>query len=131
MRTPEYTVEKIADKYVTVPVDHYPRATTGAFALWAAVLALLGWRRGGLLGTLMLVGGGTMAYRCMTGACPVSTRWLTSGVDHGPRRRSNESPSYQHDYKRHGQVPADYVDEAAMESFPASDPPSRNLVAVS
>jgi hypothetical protein len=132
MHTPEYKVEKIGDKYVTVPVDHYPQATTSAFGVWAAVLAILGLRRGGLLGVLMLGAGGAMAYRCMTGRSPLPDGLFATGPDNGPRRhRSSETPSYQHDYKRHGQVPADYVDEAAMESFPASDPPSRNMAAVS
>lgn len=128
MRTPEYKVEKIGDKYVTVPVDHYPRATTCAFGVWAAVLALLGLRRGGLFGLLMVGAGGVMAYRCMTGQC-LFPRGLFAGGREPRRQKPSETPSHQHDYKRHGQLPADYVDEAGMESFPASDPPSRNLVA--
>jgi hypothetical protein len=131
MRTPEYRVEKIGDTYVTVPVDHYPGATACTWALWAAVIGALGLSRGGMLGKLMLATGGLMAYRCATGKNLIPHRWRLSGPDHGPhRRQANEAPSYQHDYKRHDQLPADYLDEALMESFPASDPPSRNLVAV-
>ena len=131
MPTREFKVEKIGDTYVTVPVDHYPQATKTAWSLWAFIVAAVGVRRGGLLGTAMFAAGGMMLYRGVTGRSPVPAGWACCGPAREPRQgRPTETPSYQNDARRSGQVPADYVDEASMESFPASDPPTRSGMAL-
>lgn len=76
-----------------------------------AVMTMMGARRGGLAGGLMAAAGAALALRAAMGRHDVHAArgWLSrtlDGLGYGGRRRE------------------DIVDEAAEESFPASDSPS-------
>ena len=65
-----------------------------------------------------------LLYRAATGRslCAALNRCDRIG---GPSGDPRQSPTFQNDVRPTTQAPADDVDEAAMESFPASDPPAR------
>lgn len=98
------------------------------------LLTMAGLRRGSVTGTVMALVGGALAARGLTGHCP-----LYSALDrsaHAPMgdvpmgdRGSRDDGDATSRYARHpGDIrdpqPKETVDEAAEESFPASDPPS-------
>lgn len=94
----------------------------------AAVLAMVAIRPRTILDLAMIAGAGYLAYRGTTGRCPLS--------DHLADGKPTESAGAREfqalmDRPSRGPVPREYrsaqdreVDEAARESFPASDPPA-------
>ena len=120
MPSSRYIVKKIGDAYVPLRVDSGEIVARVGYLAAGGTLFAWGARRGGLSAILAVLAGGALTWRGVTG-CSI----LASLTRDRPRDGSpNEAPSYLHKGHKSGQLPSSPVEEASMESFPASDPPS-------
>jgi len=128
MSTPNYVVKKIGDRYMPVLEDPYPRITRATYIGWSGLLFCLGSHRRGMTKTLLCLSGIALAAHVACDCDWVSNlRAAWADRDRGRDGKRSQSPSHQHHDAsgRRSQVASDVVEEQAMESFPASDPPAR------
>jgi hypothetical protein len=125
MTTPRYVVKKVGDQFVTERQGPCGQVQDVVWSAVGGVVTLAGFIRGGPLGWLAIIGGASMICRGVTGKNPWERIYQRIATE---QAHPDGGPSHQNDGRPTQQAPMDRVEEAAMESFPASDPPARSAV---
>jgi hypothetical protein len=120
MVRPHYVTKRVGEDYVLVrvdPVGHVGRIISGGVG---ALLLSRGVRGGGWGAMVACVAGSGFLYHALTGRNPIHLLGDKEQAKHGEEK---DSPSFPGEAESR-QLPSDALEEASMESFPASDPPA-------
>ena len=117
MATRIYTATDGTDDVRLNHVATLPEFEKAAKVAAAGLLLYHGMRSAGLVSAVFIGGGAALLAKTLTGKPLTELLNIKTGG-------SPDSPSYRDGGRNSSQSPEDSIEEASMESFPASDPPA-------